>query len=212
MSFNAGDGSNARTMTRITVGTGATYREIQSAYVGDGTNARLVFQAFSGDIREYTTADTNPGTDTIPNGATSVTITVYGAGAKGGDAEPQDSDWLDGAGGQGGGKAVKTIAIDPAAWGEQFTYRVGSSSDGTQSQVDGTLTAGTVNIDVGGDASGGDTNSNGANGTGGGTISGPGGSGGNGVDGVANGGNGAPGVEDANGDFGGDGLVRFEYE
>jgi hypothetical protein len=116
----------------------------------------------------------------VPANATQLAITADGAGAGGSDA-----------GGGAGARAVKTIAIDPADWGQVIRFHVGAHgigeavnviggvmTDGEDSTVDATLTAGTIAIiagggkkgtnspGLGGAASGGDTNTSGGSGHG----------------------------------------------
>ncbi len=149
----------------------------------------------------------------VPEGATSVTITADGGGGGGGDED----------GGVGGGRCIKTIAIDPADWGTIIQFTVGAgghgdptdsslSTDGGDSTVTATLAAGSINMvaggggsglsgDVGGVATGGDTNTNGSHSEGGdGGVAGSGA-----TENEAPGGGGHEGVD------GGDGKVTFDW-
>lgn len=129
---------------------------------------------FTPVTRTYTTG--TGATETVPTGATSVVITVDGGGGAGG----YNASTLGGGGG-GGSRAVKTIAV---AGGNTFTYTVGASvtgrtiqgngSTGNASTVSGTVSGGSVSINagaglggginagnLGGTATGGDTNTSG---------------------------------------------------
>lgn len=140
----------------------------------------------------------------VPTGATSVVITADGPG--GGGCEND--------GGDGGARSVKTMLIDPADWGAVILFTVGAkglgdplsvgATDGEDTTVTGTLTAGAIAMVAGGGncnlngngpgvATGGDTNTDGsssAGGDGGQAGSGasenefPGGGGHEGVDGA----------------------------
>jgi hypothetical protein len=116
----------------------------------------------------------------VPEGATEVTITADGAGGGGENGAN---------GGGGGARSVKTVAIDPADWGDVIQFTVGragvtdtlgaqSSTDGGDSTVTANLVAGSISMIAGGgfsgfngggggSASGGDTNTAGGNHSGG---------------------------------------------
>lgn len=149
----------------------------------------------------------------VPEGVSEVTITADGAGGGGAEAD----------GGDGGARCVKTIAIDPADVGQVILFTVGAggrgdppgdlvSTDGGDTTVTGTLTAGVINMFAGGGnnningdgpgiATGGDTNTNGASSSGG-----DGGQAGSGAsENEFPGGGGHEGVDGANG------SVRFDW-
>lgn len=129
---------------------------------------------FTPVTRTYTSG--TGATETVPTGATQVVITVDGGGGAGGyNATTQ------GGGGGGGSQAVKTIAV---VGGNTFTYTVGNAvlgrttqgtgSTGQASTVSGTVSGGSVSINagagfggsfiagnLGGTATGGDTNTDG---------------------------------------------------
>lgn len=120
---------------------------------------------FSTLIRTYTSG--TGATETVPDGAVSVLIEVWGPGGDGGDGSP--SPGQGGGGGGGGGYCSRSAAC---AGGDTLTYTVGTD-DPTDSTVSGTLTGGgaismTANTGVdgstpgtggaGGLASGGTTN------------------------------------------------------
>lgn len=114
----------------------------------------------------------------VPAGVTSLAITADSAGGGGTAAD----------GGDGGARSVKTIAIDPADVGQVILFTVArrgqgdplstDATDGGDTTVTGTLTAGAINIlctggncnnsgDGPGIATGGDTNTNGSSSAGG---------------------------------------------
>jgi len=185
-----------------------------------------------GENRIYTTG--TAATETVPVGATSVRIRVYGGGAAGGRDNTDNVQQ----GGGGGGFCEKVIAV---AGGNTFTFTVGAlvagrstngdGANGNLSSVSGTVAGGAVNMTAnggeggrgfggskngaGGTASGGDSNTNGGNGItpSGGSCLGPGGGAGGGLpnaDGVAPGGAGAAAVSGMSGD-GARGQIEFSY-
>lgn len=172
------------------------------------------------------------GTETVPTGATSVTITMWSGGAAGGH------DVGNGGGGGGGGcQAVQTIAV---AGGNSFSFSVGGTAagrstdgigqSGTASSVSGTVAGGSVNLHTNAVAGGGSiSNIGGAGatcsggtdtagqaggavdgGNGGGTGGGVGGSSGLGSSGAAPGGGGAGALGGTSG-TGAAGEVIFSY-
>lgn len=178
ISFND---ANVRTLTGTTAGTALI---MPTNFYGKG--------GFTPVTNTYTSG--TGATETVPTGATSVTITVDGGGGAGG----YNSSTLGGGGG-GGARSVRTIAV---TGGNTFTYTVGSSvagrstagtgSTGNASSVSGTVSGGSVSMTAnggaggttsaggaGGTATGGTTNTSGSAGTSGGTT----GAGGNGAGG-----------------------------
>lgn len=148
----------------------------------------------------------------VPEGATELTITADSAGGGGTAAD----------GGDGGARSVLTMIIDPADWGSVILFTVGrggqgdplttDATDGGDTTVTGTLTAGAINIlctggncnnsgDGPGIATGGDTNTSGA--------SSAGGNGGEGASGATE--NEAPGGGGHEGVGGGHGRVTFDW-
>ncbi len=148
----------------------------------------------------------------VPEGATGVTITADGAG--GGGCEND--------GGDGGARSILTIAVDPSDWGTILQFTVGadgigdplsvSATDGGDSTVTGTLTAGAIDMFAGGGncnlngngpgtATGGDTNTSGS--------SSDGGNGGEAASGATE--NEAPGGGGHEGVDGGNGRVTFDW-
>jgi len=150
---------------------------------------------------------TTPGSfvETVPNGATMVTITVDGAGAGGGKSSAIGV--FDADGGGGGSRAVLTSRpVLPAEWNSTVAYVVGAGgaggatsnalgANGGASTVSGTLNSTAIAINAGGGfgntnggtASGGTTNANGGAGVVGNTTSGTGGAGAGGGAGGAGG-------------------------
>jgi hypothetical protein len=176
-------------------------------------------------------------TETVPNGALSCVITVWGGGASGG----VDIGATFGRGGGGGAKVVKTIAV---IGGNTFTYTVGSGvlgraapgtgNNGNASTVTGTPSGGSINLTAnggtaggnastgggGGTGSGGDTNTSGSStttstgGDGGAPGGGAGGAGGGGTNpGTApgGGGSGGAGSDTNNSGAGAAGRITFAY-
>lgn len=177
--------------------------------------------SFSPVTHTYTSGS---GSETVPSGATGVTITVIGGGGGSGWAIGSN-----GAGGGAGGTCIHIASVDSSEWGTTLGYAAGAagsnetfqtgndSTDGQPSVVTGTI--GLASISLSGNG-GGSTNTNTAGGTGG-TASG-----GNSANNTGNAGStGAPGVggvtvpSSAYG-YGGDGhntyppaggLVKFEW-
>lgn len=178
ISFND---ANVRTLTGTSSGTALI---MPTDFYGKG--------GFTPVTNTYTSG--TGATETVPSGATSVTITVDGGGGAGG----YNSSTLGGGGG-GGSRSVRTIAV---VGGNTFTYTVaaavtgrgtaGTGTSGNASSVSGTVSGGSVSMTAngggggttttggsGGTATGGTTNTSGSAGTSGGT----GGVGGNGAGG-----------------------------
>jgi YD repeat-containing protein len=97
------------------------------------------------------------GTETVPSGVSTVTITMWSGGAAGG------RDNSDGGGGGGGGcQAVQTISVTP---GNTFSYSVaagaggrstnGTGQSGAASSVSGSVSGGTVSLSTSAVATGG---------------------------------------------------------
>jgi hypothetical protein len=169
-----------------------------------------------------TFTDSTPGgskTWTVPNGVTTITLEIWGAGGAGGGSLVNKEG---GAGGGAGAYVLRTITVTP---GDIITYSVGAGAIGTSNAgttggattlttVSGTnLNANggsggskavhnaSVSAGSGGSASGGTTNSNGSNGSNNSTSTGDGGNGGN-----SNGGIGGNGADGNNGGNGGNGA------
>lgn len=110
------------------------------------------------------TYDSGAGTETIPNGASQVAISVWGAGGRGGDG---DIETLTAGGGAGsGGYVLKTFTLTASDWGKTFSYVVGSASGGNSTVVNGTFGTST-NLAANGGSNGNDGNVGGLQGTGG---------------------------------------------
>ena len=165
-------------------------------------------------------------TETVPTGASSVTITVDGGGAAGGRSNTTPG------GGGGGARVLKTIAV---TGGDTFLYSVGvavvgrttngTGLNGNDSGVSGTVLGGSINLfaggggggttvaaGAGGSASGGDTNTNGgaASGSTGGNGAGGGAGGIAEVDGSPPGGGGGSSIGGTSGG-GARGQIQFYY-
>lgn len=97
------------------------------------------------------------GSHTIPTGASSLTISIWGAGSGGGKQE-YGSD----AGGGGGAFMQYTIAIAASDWGNSLSYTVGTKgtgktstgagqgTSGSASSISGSLNAGSLSMNAGG--------------------------------------------------------------
>lgn len=114
------------------------------------------------------------GTETIPTGASSVVIKVYGPGGSGGISA------TGGGGGGGGGYALKTLALTSSDWGKTFSVTVGNGRGGrstvgagftgnTSSVASGTYTLGASIVGNAGSGGGGFSGGAGGTGTGGDT-------------------------------------------
>jgi hypothetical protein len=114
------------------------------------------------------------GNETVPTNASSVTITVVGAGGTGGSSYVDFGSDIYNSGGGGGGAGYSTItrAVASGDWGTTIAYSVGTSG-GVDSTTTGSLAAGAVSLTGGGGGAGGSADS-GSGGTGGtaGTASG----------------------------------------
>lgn len=179
---------------------------------------RLRTAGFTPLTRTYTSG--TGATETVPAGATSVTIRIVGGGGSG----AKDSVNFAGGGGSGG-YSVRTISV---VGGNTFTYTagqggVGVSIDGTDgnpggaSSVSGTVSGGSVSMTANGGGAGETAFVDGAGGTAtGGTTNTTGNSGSGGVGGASvYGGYGAGGngrqVSSGSSNNGGTGVVIFEY-
>lgn len=123
--------------------------------------------SFTPVTNTYTSGAAN---EIVPIGATSVTITVYGAGHGGGRSTTIGA--YDAAGGEGGGKSVLTSAVLVSEWGTNLAYSVAAGAPGNTAAgggseppaattVTGTLNSAAVNISVAYLATGGTTNTDG---------------------------------------------------
>ena len=116
------------------------------------------------------TYTTGAGNETVPTSASSVTITVVGAGGSGGGSYTDfGSDiYNSGGGGGGAGYSIITRAVASGDWGTTIAYSVGTSG-GVSSTTTGSLVAGSVSLTGGGGGNGGsaDSGSGGAGGSGG---------------------------------------------
>lgn len=177
----------------------------------------LASSGFTPVTRTYSTG--TAATETVPAGATSVTIRNAGGGGSGG----HDST-IAGGGGGSGGYSTKPIAV---TGGNTFTYTVGqggvgvadglAGNAGTASTVSGTPSGGAVSLTANGGGAGGLASANGAGGTASGGTTNTTGNAGSGITGGAavyltygaggNGKNIVSGLSTA----GGSGVVIFEY-
>ncbi len=85
----------------------------------------MLFLIFQLDALAQTTTITVPGTDTfrVPDGVTSITVEVWGAGGRGGARSSGGSNDKGSSGGGGGGAYSRSIlTVTP---GQQFSYTVG---------------------------------------------------------------------------------------
>ena len=114
------------------------------------------------------TYTTGSGNETVPTGATSLTLTVVGAGGSGGSSYVDfGSDiYNSGGGGGGAGYSIITRAVASGDWSTTIAYSVGTSG-GVSSTTTGSLAAGAVSLTGGGGGAGGsaDSGSGGAGGT-----------------------------------------------
>ena len=110
------------------------------------------------------------GNETVPTGASSLTLTVVGAGGTGGSSYSDFVGDVYNSGGGGGGAGYSTItrAVALGDWSTTVAYSVGTSG-GVSSTTTGSLAAGSVSLTGGGGGAGGsaDSGSGGAGGTGG---------------------------------------------
>lgn len=110
------------------------------------------------------------GNETVPTGASSLTLTVVGAGGSGGGSYVDFGSDIYNSGGGGGGAGYSTItrAVASGDWSTTVAYSVGTSG-GVSSTTTGSLAAGSVSLTGGGGGAGGsaDSGSGGAGGTGG---------------------------------------------
>lgn len=217
---------------------GAATAIAATGFTVGGTDLASTFQdinyspPFTPITRTYKTA-VNSASETVPAGATTCVITLYGGGGGGGMKLSAT-----GGGGGGGSKGVKTLAV---SGGQIFTYTVAAIANGATTQgssgVGGRfsqVTRAAVSLNVladgggpgtftptggaGGVCTGGDTNTNGtaglATGAGGAAASGGGAGGsGDGGFGTAPGGGGAGGISTGSGQGGrgAAGQVQFAY-
>ena len=101
------------------------------------------------------------GSETVPTGATSLTITAYGTGGSGGygyDASGVgDGPFYGGGGGGSGALVVRTISVSSGDYGGSVSWTVpaGGYGSGGNTTATGSLTAGSISVSAGGGASGG---------------------------------------------------------
>lgn len=218
----ASSATTAVTSTAVVAGTPATGTiqcNISDGTTNINTNSvaySLTNTTFTPVTNTYTGAlGSTSGTETVPTGATHLTITIWGGG---GTSDGGSSSH----GGGSGAYCQKTVTV---TGGQTFTYVAGAWGDpngnlnGTASTVTGS--APVVNMSAGGGfqqgsstptASGGDTNTSGNLPVSGNGASAPnGGTGGTFPSGVGNapGGGGAAGT--GNGGHGGGGRAQFAY-
>jgi hypothetical protein len=114
------------------------------------------------------TYTTGSGNETVPTGATSLTLTVVGAGGSGGSSYVDFGSDIYNSGGGGGGAGYSNItrAVASGDWSTTIAYSVGTSG-GVSSTTTGSLAAGAVSLTGGGGGAGGsaDSGSGGAGGT-----------------------------------------------
>lgn len=155
-------------------------------------------RTFTPVVHTYTPGSPGTGSETIPSGASHLTIIVVGGGGSGGSGFNGTDPGGGGGGGSGGINSISR-AIAPGDWLGTITYVIGSggvSISGGGTSTSGTVAAGSVTIGAGGGAVGG----NGSGGGGpGGTAGSPGGNqGGNGS--AGHGASGGAGGTGPNGD------------
>jgi hypothetical protein len=137
------------------------------------TSGAISIQNFYGTsafVPVTNTYTSGSGNETIPTGATSLTLTVVGAGGTGGNSYVDFGSDIYNSGGGGGGAGYSTItrAVVSGDWGGTIAYSVGTSG-GASSTTTGSVTAGAVSLTGGGGSSGtsADSGSGGAGGAGG---------------------------------------------
>jgi len=108
------------------------------------------------------------GNETVPSGASSLTLTVVGAGGSGGNSYTDfGSDiYNSGGGGGGAGYSIITRSVASGDWSTTIAYSVGTSG-GVSSTTTGSIAAGAVSLTGGGGGNG--TSANSGSGGGGGT-------------------------------------------
>lgn len=135
------------------------------------------------------TYDSGTGTDTIPTGASQVSIEIWGAGNRGGNGDLGIP--AVGGGSGSGGYSKKTFALTPSDWGLTFNYFIGAANGGNSTSSQNTF--GTAfNLSALGGAAGQDAVSGGLQGAGGLASGGDVNTAGNGSGGVVRAGAGAP--------------------
>lgn len=113
-------GNTYTAVMQRTAGAAPIITKVKEAYIRTASGIQKYWPgAFAPVTRTY---DSGSGTETVPAGATSVTIKLWGAGAGGGlfTGPP-------GGGGGGGGYAERTLAV---TGGQTFTYAVGAGGAG----------------------------------------------------------------------------------
>ena len=110
------------------------------------------------------------GNETVPSGATSLTLTVVGAGGYGGGSYSDFVSDVYNSGGGGGGAGYSTItrAVASGDWSTTIAYSVGAFG-GVSSTTTGSIAAGAVSLTGGGGGNGtsADSGSGGVGGAGG---------------------------------------------
>jgi hypothetical protein len=227
--FIADSGGTTRLPVKIYIAdSGATVHQVKLIYVADsGGTSRLVYNYFAPVTNTYVGTGTSvSGTETIPPGATNLTITVVGGGGSGAHYSGATS-----IGGGGGGGAAITGPFNVASSnGLTLNYTAGAYGAGLASPNNGlagggsTCSSGTLSITsmganaglggtntaggTGGTASGG-TTSNTTGGTG--TLGAPGSGGASGDPASTYGGGGSANVSPVGAFNGQAGCVIFAY-
>ena len=147
-------------------GTSGTYGAVPSS----GTISIQNFYGTTAFTPVTNTYTSGSGNETVPSGASSLTLTVVGAGGSGGSSYTDfGSDiYNSGGGGGGAGYSIITRSVVSGDWSTTIAYSVGTSG-GVSSTTTGSLSAGAVSLTGGGGGNGtsADSGSGGGGGTGG---------------------------------------------
>ena len=147
-------------------GTSGTYGAVPSS----GTISIQNFYGTTAFTPVTNTYTSGSGNETVPSGASSLTLTVVGAGGSGGNSYTDfGSDvYNSGGGGGGAGYSIITRSVVSGDWSTTIAYSVGTSG-GVSSTTTGSLSAGAVSLTGGGGGNGtsADSGSGGGGGTGG---------------------------------------------
>jgi len=173
-------GSNPISLSEYYAGGGLVPSGTSGTYGAVPSSGTISIQNFYGtsNTPPFTpvtnTYTSGSGNETVPSGATSLTLTVVGAGGSGGSSYTDfGSDiYNSGGGGGGAGYSIITRAVASGDWSTTIAYSVGTSG-GVSSTTTGSLSAGAVSLTGGGGNSGTSAGpSSGGDGGTGGTASG----------------------------------------
>lgn len=161
MALTARASGSPRTITQPKAHDAGAWRAVQQVWAHDSGAWRQIFQAYGGASNDHASGS---GNETVPTGASLLTITAHAPGGDGGAGFDDGlGDIFNGGGGGGGSKVIFQIAIAAADWGQNIAWVVGVHG-ATDTTVFKALTNGTINVTAGRGGNGADQVTPGAGG------------------------------------------------